>query len=166
MPCGISLSWKSLLFTTASTSRLILSRIGWGVPLGAKSPAQCPIFTPGYPCSLVVGRSLYAVMRVSYVVPIAFSRPALICGRTTMLASEVAGTLLAMTAVTPSLPLLYGMMLRFVTPASLSISATKCGVLAVPAVAQFTPLDWFFAQAMNSFMLLAGMLGFTTMTEG
>ena len=58
-------------------------------------------------------------------------------------------------------------MFRLVTPASFSISATKCGVLAVPAVDQVTPLaPWFFAQAMNSFMLLAGMLGCTTMTEG
>ena len=77
-----------------------------------------------------------------------------------MLASEVPATLLEITAVTLSLPLLYGMMLRFVTPASFSILATKCGVLAVPAVAQLTPLSpRLFAHAMNSFRLLAGMLG-------
>ena len=84
-----------------------------------------------------------------------------------MLASEVACTLPAITAVTPSFPLLYGMMLMFVTPASFSISATKCGVLAVPAVAQFTPLSpCFCAHATNSFRLFAGTLGCATMTEG
>src|SRR5258708_9554990 len=84
-----------------------------------------------------------------------------------MLASDVAGTLFEITAITPSLPLLYGMMFRFLTPASLSISATKCGVLADPAVDQLTPFaPWFFAHAMNSFRLLAGMLGCTTMTDG
>src|ERR1700674_1044264 len=84
-----------------------------------------------------------------------------------MLASDVAGALFAMPAVPLSLPLLYGTMLRLVTPASLSICATKCGVLAVPAVDQLTPFaPWFFAHDMNSLMLLAGMSGCTTMTEG
>ena len=58
-------------------------------------------------------------------------------------------------------------MLRFVTPTPFSISATKCGVLAVPAVDQFTPFaPCVFAHAMNSFMLVAGTLGLTTITEG
>jgi hypothetical protein len=51
--------------------------------------------------------------------------------------------------------------------ASLTISATKCGVLPLPAVAQVTrlsPCD--FAQATNSFMLDAGTLGLTTMVDG
>src|SRR5260221_4028191 len=84
-----------------------------------------------------------------------------------MLASEVPATLLEITAVTLSLPLLYGMMLRFFTPASFSISATKCGVLAVPAVAPFTPLSpWVFAPGTKFFMFLAGVLGCTTITQG
>src|SRR5436190_12093411 len=84
-----------------------------------------------------------------------------------MLASEVAATFPEMTAVTLSPPLLYGTMLRFVTPDSLSISATKCGVLAVPAVDQLTPLSpCFFAHSTNSFAFDAGTDGCTTMTEG
>src|SRR5581483_1802998 len=106
-------------------------------------------------------------MRFSYVVAIAFSEPALICGMTTMLASEVAATLLESTAFTPSLPLRYGTMVMGMPVASLIISTTKCGVLPLPAVAQVMPLSpCVFAQATNSFMLLAGMLGCTTMTEG
>jgi len=58
-------------------------------------------------------------------------------------------------------------MLMLFTPAPFSISATKCGVLAVPAVDQFTPFEpCAFAHATSSFMLLAGMLGFTTITDG
>ena len=42
------------------------------------------------------------------------------------------------------------------TPASRSISATKCGVLPPPAVAQLMPPLCAFAQATNSLRLLAG----------
>src|ERR1700716_2245743 len=84
-----------------------------------------------------------------------------------MLASEVAGTLFDSTAFTESLPLLKGTMLSEMPVASLIISATKCGVLPVPAVAQLTPLSpCAFAQATNDAMLLAGMLGCTTMIDG
>src|SRR6185503_19361692 len=84
-----------------------------------------------------------------------------------MLASDVAGTVPESTAVTLSLPLLNGTITRFVTPASFSISATKCGVLPLPAVAQFTPLSpALLAHATNSCRLLAGTLGFTTITDG
>ena len=65
----------------------------------------------------------------------------------------------------PSDPLLYGTMVML-TPASRSISATKCGVLPPPAVAQLMPPLCVFAQATNSLRLLAGTLGLTTITEG
>src|SRR5689334_14839587 len=106
-------------------------------------------------------------MRLSYVVASAFSLPSLMNGSTTMLASDVAETLLDSTAVTPSLPLLYGTMVRLLMPASFSISATKCGVLPLPAVDQLTPLSpCALAHAANSFRLVAGTLGCTTITDG
>src|SRR4051812_17353060 len=148
MPCGTILSWKSLLFTTASSSAFIFSMIGCGVPFGAKMPAQWPMRTFGKPDSAVVG-IFGAALILSYVVAMAFSLPALICGSTTMLASDVACTLPEITAVTLSLPLLYGTIVTL-TPYSFSISATKCGVLPVPAVAHVMPLGCCFAHATNS----------------
>jgi hypothetical protein len=106
MPDGTILSRKSADLTAASSSLLMRSTIAGGVPFGAKSPAQWPISTPGKPCSFAVGSVLYAVIRFVYVVAIALSLPPLTCGRTMMLASDVAGTLFEITAVTPSAPLL------------------------------------------------------------
>jgi hypothetical protein len=84
-----------------------------------------------------------------------------------MLASEVAATLPDRTAVTPSLPLLYGTITRLGTPDCFSISATKCGVLPLPAVDQFTPLlPSALAQAMKLARSFAGNAGFATITDG
>src|SRR3954470_16644703 len=84
-----------------------------------------------------------------------------------MLASDVADTLPDSTAVTPSLPLLYGTITRLATPDCFSISATKCGVLPLPAVDQFTPLSpCAFAQAMKPLRSLAGSDGLATITDG
>ena len=83
-----------------------------------------------------------------------------------MLASEVAETLLPSTAFTLSPPLRYGTMVRETPVASLIISATNSGVLPVPAVDQVALPPCALAQAMNSFMLLAGTLGLTMMVEG
>src|ERR1700682_1635390 len=84
-----------------------------------------------------------------------------------MLASEVADTVFAKTALTLSPPLRNGTMVIEIPVASLTISATKCGVLPLPAVAQVTPLSpCDFAQATNSFMLDTGTLGLTTMVDG
>ncbi len=52
------------------------------------------------------------------------------------------------------------------TPASRSISATKCGVLPPPAVAQLMPPLCALAHATNSLRLLAGTPGLTTITDG
>src|SRR3569833_302894 len=94
------------------------------------------------------------------------SVPALICGTTTMLASEVADTSLFMTPCTEAPPLLYGILLNLMTVASEIISATKYGVLPLTAVAQVALPFCAFAQATNSFMLLAGTLGLTMMVDG
>ena len=58
------------------------------------------------------------------------------------------------------------MMLNFAPVASEIISATNSGVLPLPAVDQVALPFCAFAQATNSFMLLAGTLGLTTMVEG
>jgi hypothetical protein len=58
-------------------------------------------------------------------------------------------------------------MVRLAPVASLNISATKCGVLALPAVDQVTPLSpCVLAHATNSATLFAGRLGLTTMIDG
>src|SRR5258705_7937135 len=165
MPDGTILSRKSAGLTAASSSLLMRSTIAPGVPFGAKRPAQWPIWMPGNPCSFAVGSVSYAVIRFVYVVAIALSLPPFTCGSTIMLASEVAGTLFAITAVTPSAPLLYGMMLM-ATPASRSISATKWGVLPPPAVAQLTPPVCDFDHATSSFRFVTGTLGLTAITDG
>src|SRR3569623_3373218 len=94
------------------------------------------------------------------------SVPALICGTTTMLASEVAATSLFMTPCTEAPPLLYGMMLNLMPVASEIISATNSGVLPLPAGAQVALPFCAFAQATNSFMLFAGTLGLTMIVDG
>src|SRR3569623_649787 len=94
------------------------------------------------------------------------SVPALICGTTTMLASDVADTSPFITPCTESPPLLYGMMLNLTPVASEIISATNSGVLPLPAVDHVALPFCDFAQSMNSFMLVAGTFGLTTIVDG
>src|SRR5215831_15446755 len=82
-----------------------------------------------------------------------------------MLASEVAETLFDRTAFTPP-PLRNGMILNVTPVASFIISATNSGVDPLPAVDQVALPSCALAQAMNSFMLLAGTLGWTMMVDG
>src|SRR5271163_2067168 len=96
----------------------------------------------------------------------AFSMPASIFGSTTMLASEVAETSLAMTPFTESPPLRYGTIVNDTPVASLIISPTKSGVEPLPAVDQVALPPCALAQAINSAMFEAGTLGLTTMVDG
>src|SRR3954463_5029910 len=104
-------------------------------------------------------------MRLVHVVASALSLPALICGSTTMLASEVASTWLPSTAATDSLPLLYGTTSSLAPYSVVSMPSTKCGVLPTPAVLQCRPLPLLEA-ATNSFRSLYGELAGTMITDG
>ncbi|KAG0925343.1 hypothetical protein G6F31_018768 [Rhizopus arrhizus] len=102
----------------------------------------------GKPASAVVGMSGALAMRLSHVVASAVSLPLWISGSVTMLASEAIGS--------TGRPV-----------ASFTISATKCGVLPLPAVENvMRSVLAFLARSTKSFKSLAGLDGLATMTDG
>uniref|UniRef100_A0A494G9Y9 Uncharacterized protein n=1 Tax=Solanum lycopersicum TaxID=4081 RepID=A0A494G9Y9_SOLLC len=154
MPFWIRRSRISAFCMPAVSSAFMRLMIAGSVPFGAKMPAQWPMRTSGKPCSAVVGIFGAAGMCLSHVAPSALSLPALICGSTTIDASDVAATWPPITAVMLSEPLLYGTTVRS-APFSLSISSTKWGVLPLPAVANGTP-PCFFEYSISSLTLFTG----------
>src|SRR5258706_10045834 len=106
-------------------------------------------------------------MRASEVAASAFRVPALICGSTTTLDSDVAVTWLPSTAVTLSWPLLKGMAGEVAAVPSFNILIKKCGGPPVPAGGKLAPsLSPFFVVLAEFLWVFFRRVGIATHTLG